>query len=170
LRDTTIEERAGGLAMSRAPIDVVTDLYEARQKGDRIQMLAYCSPEMTFTFNIDPDRIGEGSTLIGWDAMHAHFANLKRNWDDLGGEVLNVSEDRHKPDQINALVSFKLRHRASGDVLKGKKRQEWIVRDGVITRMTEIFDAKAVHAFQRLAAFNTPPPADPYMPQPKTDA
>jgi ketosteroid isomerase-like protein len=156
--------------MNRAPINVIADMYEARRRGDRIQMLAFCAPGMSFSFNIDPDRIGEGTTLIGWDAMHAHFANLKRNWDDLGGDVVRMSEDLHKPGQINAVVSFKLRHRASGDVLKGTKRQEWIVRNGVVTRMTEIFDTKAVHAFQRLAAVNTPPPADPYTPQTSSNA
>lgn len=150
--------------MSVAPLDVVAAMFEARKNGNRARMMDYCCKDMSFTFNADPDKIGQGTTLIGWQAIFEHFARLKHHWDDLNSDVLSLSTDLNRPDQINALVSFKLRHRASGDILESVKRQEWIVRDGIVTRMTEILDDKALHTFQRLAAFNTPTPRDPYTP------
>lgn len=156
--------------MHSAPIVIVNEIYRARAAGDRIKMMALCSEQMTFSFNADPDKIGDGTTLIGWQAMHEHFGRIRLHWDDLDSQVLKVTVDHHMPEQINAQVRFTLRHRASGEVFDGVKRQEWIVRAGIVTRMTEYFDTKMIHAFQRLAAANTPPPPDPYMPQSKTEA
>jgi ketosteroid isomerase-like protein len=159
-----------GMQMYVEPLTIVNDMYRARAAGDRIKMMALCSEQMTFSFNADPDKIGHGTTFIGWQAIHEHFARIRQHWDELDSEILKISADRDTPGQINAQVRFTLRHRASGEVFDGVKRQEWIVRDSIITRMTEYFDTNMLHAFQRFAETHTPPPPDPYTPQTRTDA
>lgn len=135
------------------PVETVQDLFAARRAGDFVRMNALCAEAFAFTFNADPHRIGMGTTLIGWRAVTEHLARVDGTWEQVESVVEFMRPAPDDPEQVVVQLRFRLRHRASGHVLEGLKRQEWTVRDGIATRATEILDRDAIHAFQRFAAY-----------------
>jgi ketosteroid isomerase-like protein len=130
-------------------VALVRRLYAARQRGDREALTALCHPAFAFTFNADPSGIGEGRTLIGLAALAGHFSDIDRHWEVLESSVLLL-----RPDglgQVTVRLRFKLRHRASDDILEGLKTHTWTIRDGLATRLQEVLVASDVQTVQRLA-------------------
>ncbi len=147
--------------MAQSPLAVVQAVFAAKERNDRLMMMALFAEDFAFTFNADPDRIGDGTTLVGWTANRAHLDRVAQTWEQLDRKVLSMREDAFRADQVNVRISFVLRHRASGETFEGTKRQSWTVRDGIVTSMIEVFDKASVHAVQRLAALSAePPPPD----------
>jgi ketosteroid isomerase-like protein len=132
-----------------APIDVIRDLYVARGNKDLAGMMALCHPAISFTFNVDPDKIGSGTTYIGVPASLEHLARVAAAWEQLDHEVVSLHEDG---DEVRANIKFSMRYRATGQVLEGKKRQVWTVRDGVVTRLDETLDRDYIQAFMLMTA------------------
>lgn len=144
--------------MAQNPIAVVQAVFAAMERNDRLMMMALFAEDFAFTFNADPDRIGDGTTLVGWTANRAHLDRVQQTWEQLDRKVLSMREDAFRADQVNVRISFSLRHRASGEIFEGTKRQSWTVRDGIVISMVEVFDQASVHAVQRLAASSAEPP------------
>jgi ketosteroid isomerase-like protein len=140
----------------QSPVDVVRTILEARRAGNFIALHAHCSEAITFTFNADPDKVGAGTTHVGWSAVSAHFARVERHWEHVERTILSITAAHDQPNKVIVQFFFRARHRASGEILEAKKRQEWHVRNGIATRMDEILDAASIHAFQRLADTRIP--------------
>lgn len=133
------------------PVETVLSVFDARRAGDTVKVYALCAEAFTFTCNADPDKVGSGTTRIGWAAVHGHLAQVAEYWEQLDSRIQSIGVDSDNAERVIVQISFKLLHRASRDVLEGVKRQEWYVRDGIATRMDEILDAGTIHAFQRYA-------------------
>jgi ketosteroid isomerase-like protein len=136
----------------QSPVEVVRTILEARRTGNQILLHAHCVEAMTFTFNADPDKVGQGTTCVGWAAISAHFTRVDQHWEHLSREIRSITAAVDNPNMVIVQIAFSMRHRASNEFLDGIKRQEWHVRDGIATRMDEILDAPELHAFQRLVA------------------
>lgn len=133
------------------PIDVVRDIYAARSAGDRSRMFASIHASVIFTTNARPDKAGDGATVVGLAASLAHLQSVAEHW----------SEERFEPgrlridgDTVTCRVAIALRHRRTGTLLDGHKRQIWTIRTGQVRSMAEIFDAELVNAIHRLETPN----------------
>jgi ketosteroid isomerase-like protein len=134
--------------MDQSPIGLVEGLYAARRNMDVPTMMAFCHDDIVFIFNADPDKIGSGDVLVGKAASLAHMGRFIATWEPISNEVGPLICDGNR---VRARIEFKLRHRASGQVLSSTKRQEWTVRDGRIASLTEHLDDHGIAAFMRMA-------------------
>ncbi len=60
-------------------------------------------------------------------------------------------------ERVYVTIEFKSRHRASGERLDFRFRQEFTVQNGLITRCDEFYDAAMLAAFMRLFAAGSGP-------------
>jgi ketosteroid isomerase-like protein len=137
--------------MTPTPLDVIREMYAAREVGNRIKMMALCHEQIAFSFNADPDRVGHGTVLIGWTQTLEHLARVRQHWEELKSDVITFHADPAAEDAVIARLAVSLLHRASGEVLDTIKTQHWVVRDGIVTQMFETLDANMIQALQRLA-------------------
>jgi ketosteroid isomerase-like protein len=134
------------------PLDVVAELYAAREAGDEATRTRLCHPAMAFTFNADPDQVGDGATLVGSAAIEAHLARVRRHWEELSYAVESLSlVDDGTDRRVRAVIDFTLRKRATALTLTSRKTQIWTVRNGRVTAMEEILRVADVHTLLRLS-------------------
>jgi ketosteroid isomerase-like protein len=119
------------------------------------------------TMNARPDQPGEGVTLIGVQALNAHLATVAALWEELSYDVGALVDDGPR---VRCQVRMAVRHRESGAVLDGSKRQIWTVRDGVVVALEGIFDSASVDAILRLPSQGKGSPASPSPSAPRFSA
>jgi hypothetical protein len=136
------------------PIDVVKLLLSERAAGNFDRVHALCAQAFAFTFNADPDKIGNGTTIIGWRGIQAHFENIKANWVEESREMLGIASDQFNPEKVHVRIAFRVRRIKQPIVVEGVKRMIFVIREGVAVSCEEVFDRHAIHAAQRLGAAN----------------
>jgi ketosteroid isomerase-like protein len=129
------------------PIDIVRDIYAARAAGDRQRMLASAHPSMIQTTNARPDREGDGDTFIGLPSIMAHLQRVGQHWHE---EKFEPGRLRVEGEKVTCGIAIALRHKRTGMLLEGQKRQIWTVRDGQVRVLEEVFDAELVNAIHGL--------------------
>lgn len=170
--------------MPMTPFEVVEAVYEARRRRDIGAVLALCTDAIVFTVNADPDRPGSGNTMIGKAQSQAFLELVDEVWEPVSsapGPLREVGQSgaAEVPGgaaHVRCVITFALRHRASGQILNGTKTHEWVVRDGRVTSLCETLDRNFIHAFMEMAAWSTrldeqgPPTAIPDRPTEATRA
>jgi ketosteroid isomerase-like protein len=131
------------------PLDVIRAVYVARRRNDLAGMMALCHPSISFTFNVDPDKIGSGTTYIGVAASLEHLARVAAVWEQIHHDVTSLNEEG---DTVRANVTFSMRYRETAQILEGTKRQIWTVRHGVVTRLDETLDRDYIQAFMLMTS------------------
>ena len=129
---------------------IIEASYTARRNKDDAAFRRCFHHDIVFTFNADPDREGSGQRLEGIDESFAHLKRVAAHWELL----------QHVPGPIlgdgmvfTRNIQFKMRHRATGQILEGNKRHVITVLDDKIASVAEFLDRDLIHAIQR---FETP--------------
>jgi ketosteroid isomerase-like protein len=141
-----------------SPIEVVEAIYRARRSGDIDGVLALCSDAIVFSCNADPDRPGSGATFVGKQQVRRHLASVDQHWEMAFSKAGPVRlDERHAGSEsepgatdLRCVISYALRHKASGHILEGVKAHCWRVRDGKVVSLFEALDREFINAFMAM--------------------
>jgi ketosteroid isomerase-like protein len=140
------------------PLFVLQSLYAALTRGDIAGALAWCHKDIVFTSNVHPELGDRPVELVGAAAIRDYLALVKSRWevDKAPGKPkpldLQPGEPREGGTVYNVTVRVSMRHRETGEIFVGSKRQEWVISNGRVSAMAQYLDRDKIMALQQLAA------------------
>jgi ketosteroid isomerase-like protein len=130
--------------MSTDARSVVENLYAAWTARDLPRVLALCSDDMTFALHIPADVLPIGGETTGKAAVAAALQGLFDTYDFLAYEPGSISSEGAT---TTAVVHFRYRHKATGEIIDGQLRHAWLIEGGNVVRLDEWHDLNKVKAF-----------------------
>jgi len=135
----------------RTPLEV-TEAVLGRWRDDPAGcMAAYVHPDVIYTLNVSPDALLLGGETHGRDAVTAKMLGIRDQFDYL---VYKPRVFSIRGDTVRTRIEFVYLHKRSGELLSGRMRSVFTVRDGLIVRVDEFVDAAMIESFMRLFAQN----------------
>ena len=130
------------------PETIVDAAYAAWRLQDEEAWLAYCAESVVYTLHVPTDLFPFGGSSVGKEAARRRLCMIWDLW-----EFLEMAPGQLTVDGcvVRALVTFRCRHRSTGRLLEGRKRNVWRVENGLVTRYETFHDLERVRAFMRLA-------------------
>jgi len=141
-------------ALTSASAEVVETFLEAWIAGDVDAAVACFAVDGVYALHLSADLLEHAGEAIGRESIAEAISSFRLSFDHLQWRPLNL---RVNGNIVRTQVAFKYRHRPSGEVLSGRLRFVFQVRDRQIVRADEYHDRAKVEAFIRL--FARPPSA-----------
>lgn len=129
------------------PVAVVAAFSKAWEYGDIDSAMRYVAPDVVYRLYISETAIPWGGEVGGAQALRAAFVRMRQEFEYILYRTFPSVADGNS---VRQRVEFMYRHRASGEVLSGRFRMIYEVRDGLLVRADEYHDRAMVEAFMRL--------------------
>lgn len=112
-------------------------------------MLALCSDSVVFSLYVPQQVLPFGSVTYGKAALAARLQAMIDEFEALSfeGSVMGVDGDK-----VRGLVSYRFRHRLTGQVTEGVMRQVLRIRNDQIVQIETFKDVDGVRAFMNYVA------------------
>jgi ketosteroid isomerase-like protein len=138
--------------------EIIFRMYDALRVNDYETVQRLCHEDFVFSSNAHPGRFGEVVEHVGTASVGPYRAMVAELWETLDKvegpprtPELGPGEFGDRGFVFNVYVRLKLRHRASGRVFEGTKRQEWVVQNGKIAAMAQYLDKDLIGCMLELA-------------------
>lgn len=116
---------------------------------DKAACLSLVADEIFYGLYVPQDVLFFGGETRGRAASSDRLQTILDQFETL---VFEGAVTKVVAETVHGRVTYSFRHKATGEIIDGKMRQEVEVRDGLIVSWREYTDAEKVRAFMRLVA------------------
>ena len=129
--------------------DIVQRYWDAWSIRDTTTALACLADNVELTVHIPQDTLPFGGLTVGRAAVSDRMQSSIEQFERLYYIATIIAVDARS---VRGQISFRVRHRMTGEIIDGIARQVFEVKNGLITRIEEYHDTERLKAFMRLVS------------------
>lgn len=129
---------------------IVTEYWRIWAKRDKAAAIALTHPDLLYALYVPESVLPFGGETRGRNALSDRLQTILDVFDTVRYEGQVLSADART---VRGLVSYRFRHKITGEEIDGTLRQEIEVENGLVVSWKEYTDVERVRAFMRLVAY-----------------
>jgi ketosteroid isomerase-like protein len=132
-----------------SPAETIRDFAEAWAAGDIGRTMGFVADDCIYMLYLSNEVVPFGGETRGKDNVEAALRLIRSKFEYLLYRAHNIVA---QGNFVRCRVEFMYRHIASGEVLSGRFRLVFELRDGLIWRADEYHDSAMIETFLKLVA------------------
>jgi ketosteroid isomerase-like protein len=142
-------------ALPTHPSDLVAAVYKALKTRDYGTLRYLCHDDFLFSSNAHPEKLDSPVQMVGTGTVPAYLELVQANWlvsknepgapKPVSTEIWEVREGGYL---YSVTVQVRMQNRKSKLEFEGTKRQEWQIRDGKVSAMSQFLDCKQIDSMK----------------------